>query len=138
MHRLIRYWQNYFGDSSVSKGCTDRLMNHYGNVINIYGGLPVFGNVYSRDLFITKPSLLVTLCKIVMSNSVMVLQISYVELVKKKHLRTVSLVTSITSITWTYSLIRTSFLSHMSLSEWIISENSKSFKEETYIASAHR
>ena len=84
---------NYFGSSySVAKGFTDRLMHHYGNVLNIRMRLPVSSEANARNL-ITK---LASYPKIMsVPNSVTVLPEllpALLELMKKKHVGTVNLV----------------------------------------------
>lgn len=84
---------NYFGSSySVAKGYTDRLMHHYGNVLNIRMRLPVSNDVHPRNL-ITK---LAGYPKIMsVPNSVTVLPDllpALLKLMKKKHVGTVNLV----------------------------------------------
>ena len=84
---------NYFGSSySVVKGYTDRLMHHYGNVLNVRMRLPVSGEVNSRNL-ITKlagyPRILS------MPNSVTVLPEllpALLQFMRRRHVGTVNLV----------------------------------------------
>ena len=84
---------NYFGSSySVVKGYTDRLMHHYGNVLNIRMRLPISNDVNSRNL-ITK---LASYPKIMsIPNSVTVLPEllpALLDLMRRRHTGTVNLV----------------------------------------------
>ena len=84
---------NFFGSSySVTKGYTDRLMHHYGNVLNIRMRLPISSEVHPRNL-ITK---LAGYPKIMSApNSVTVLPEllpALLQLMRKKHVGTVNLV----------------------------------------------
>ena len=84
---------NFFGSSySVTKGYTDRMMHHYGNVLNVRMRLPITSDVNQRNL-ITK---LASYPKIMsVPNSVTVLPEllpALLQLMRKKHVGTVNLV----------------------------------------------
>ncbi len=84
---------NFFGSSySVAKGYTDRLMSHYGNVLNLRIRLPISEEVHQRNS-ITKLAKYPKILSV--PNSVTVLPDllpAVLQLMKRKHVGTVNLV----------------------------------------------